>query len=366
LWCVDRPEPIGWGIVGPGTIAGVFAEALARSGAGTVERVFGRSRARGEAFCELHGGRYVETMDDLLNDEAVRAVYVSTPHPTHAAVAAAAMVAGRAVLCEKPMTTSPDETERLIGLSRRQGVPLVEAWMYRTHPQIARLAELIRSGEIGCVRAVRSVFGFPNPAGPPERLLDPALGGGVIYDIGGYPLTLAMIACRTSRGTHWCTPRLLSASGEVSERGVGGRGGVDLHAEAEFELCDQVRASVAVSLTRPLGVSAVVEGERGTISLPNPFLPEGRRDGRVGEVVIESGGQKRTERLVSPHCCFALEAIATAQMLARGEIEPGGSMVNHAESLALARTMALWRRGILGDPGNSTPARPGDARARTP
>jgi len=341
-WCVDRPEPIGWGIVGPGTIAGVFARALQKSGAGTVARVHGRSRERGEAFCAEHGGRFAESMEELLADEAVRAVYVATPHPMHASAVASALVAGRAVLCEKPMTTSPGETERLIGLSRRHGSPLVEAWMYRTHPQIARVAELIGSGELGRVRRVRSAFGFVNPAGPPGRLLDPALGGGVIYDIGGYPLTLAMLACRKNCGTHWCTPRLVSARGEASERGV------DLHAEAEFELCEGVIASLAVSLTRPLGVSGVIECERGTISLPNPFLPEGRRDGRGGEVVIEGGGRTRTERPSSPHCCFALEAIATAQMLARGEIEPGGPMVNHAESRALAAAMEAWRGGVLG------------------
>lgn len=339
-WCVPRPEPIGWGLVGTGAIAAVFAHALHKSGAGSVEAVLSRSPERGEVFCARHGGRPAGSLEEMLADSRVRAVYVATPHPLHATAAEASLIRGRAVLCEKPMTTSPEQTERLIGLARRHGAPLVEGWMYRTHPQIARMKHLICQGEIGTVRHVRSVFGFPKPGGPTGRLIDPALGGGVIFDIGGYPLTFAMLAaqCGVGTGSPPHQPRVVSAGGEVSGRGV------VLHAEGEFSMGGGVTASLAVSFTRHLGVSAVVEGERGTISLPNPFLPEGQRDGTLGEIVIQTHGGTRTERVVSPHDCFALEAIATAQLLAGGEADPVAPMVNHDESIALARASDDWRR----------------------
>ncbi|MFG0305663.1 MAG: Gfo/Idh/MocA family protein [Phycisphaerales bacterium JB040] len=343
-WCVASPEPIGWGIVGPGVIARVFAGALERSGAGRVERVFSRSRDRAEAFASEHSGEWAETLDELVGDDAVQAVYVATPHPMHAPAVEAGLRAGKAVLCEKPLTIEPAETERLVGLAGACGVALVEAWMYRTHPQIARVEQLIREGAIGRVRAVRSVFGVPNPKGPPERLLNPELGGGVIYDIGGYPLTLAMLAARAQAGSDCCPPRLVSARGEASALGV------DVHAEGEFVFetgSGDCRAHLAVSLTSRLGVTGVIEGERGTIELPNPFLPEGRRDGTLGELVVSADGERRAESLPSPHDCFALEAIAVGGLIVHGKPEPVGAMVNHAETLALARAMSEWRAGVL-------------------
>lgn len=343
-WCEASPEPIGWGVVGPGVIARVFAGALERSGAGRVERIFSRSRERAEAFAAEHSGEWAETIEELVGDESVGAVYVSTPHPMHASAVEAALRAGKGVLCEKPLTIEPGETERLVGLAGECGVALVEAWMYRTHPQIARAHQLIREGAIGPVRTVRSVFGAPNPNGPPERLLKPELGGGVIYDIGGYPLTLGMLAARAQAGTDCCPPVLVSARGEVSDLGV------ETHAEGEFAFetgAGECRAHLAVSLTQRLGVTGVIEGEGGVIELPNPFLPEGRRDGTLGELVVTIEGERRVESLASAHDCFALEAIATAGLLARGEVSPWGSMVNHAESIALSRAMEVWRRGII-------------------
>ena len=149
-------DEVRWGIIGPGTIARAFAAGVARSGNGKLVALGARDPKR-PALAEHFPGVRALTPDALLADPEVEAVYVSTPHPHHAEWAIKAAEAGKHVLVEKPLAMTAWEADAAFHAARRAGTFMGEAFMYRLHPQTARLLELIRDGAVGEVRMLKSM-----------------------------------------------------------------------------------------------------------------------------------------------------------------------------------------------------------------
>jgi predicted dehydrogenase len=124
----------------------------------------------------------------LLADPEVDVVYIGLPNSLHAEWAIKATEAGKHVLCEKPLALTAADVDRMAQAARRCGVILQEAIMMCYHPQTLRLKELIASGAIGAVRLIRGAFTFTLER-PGDIRLDPALGGGSLWDLGGYPVS---------------------------------------------------------------------------------------------------------------------------------------------------------------------------------
>jgi predicted dehydrogenase len=184
--------PIRWGIIGTGTIAKKFATALNALGEAKLVAVGSRSQATAEQFGDQFGVAHRHgSYEALVNDPEVDAVYVATPHSAHKDNALAALSARKAVLVEKPFTINSAEAQAVIDFARAQNLLVMEAMWTRFLPLYVRLREMIADGSLGEVRLVTADFGFK--AGPTtnRRLLDPALGGGALLDIGVYPVSLA-------------------------------------------------------------------------------------------------------------------------------------------------------------------------------
>jgi len=177
--------PLRWGILGTGTIAHTFAQALQETATGRLVAVGSRGREAAERFAaELGAVRPHGGYAGLLADAEVEAVYIATPHPAHAEWAIAAARAGKHVLCEKPLTLNRADSERVVAAARAAGVTLMEAYMYRCHPQTERLAALVRDGAVGRLGLIEASFGFHCDFIPGHRLFANALGGGGILDVG--------------------------------------------------------------------------------------------------------------------------------------------------------------------------------------
>lgn len=332
----DLPEPLRWGLIGPGIIAGVFAESLARSGVGRCVSVCGRSIERSSAFAARYGLEALPDLDAVLSS-GIDALYIATPHPFHAESIRLALGAGVAVLCEKPLAMTADTTEELLELD---GV-LLEGWMYRAHPQVDRALQLLREGVIGTVERVVSPFGWVQPYEAQHRLFNPELGGGAILDVGGYPFSMALVIAETvgeeNSGQEW---KLIRATGTE-------RGGVDTHAQAHFEF-PSLKAELSVSLVEDIGMCVTVIGSDGTLTIDEPFLPEGRRDGTIGRIRIEAKGESTEEVATAPHDCFSLEALELTSMLREGRRQPRAPMVSRRESLLIAQALQEWRNALRG------------------
>src|SRR3954471_10300079 len=143
-------DQLAWGILGTGEIARTFAKGRRGWRTGRPVAVASRSRESAEKFGErFNVPKRHASYEALLADPDVRAVYISTPHPMHAEWAIRAAEAGKHILCEKPIGVNYAEAMAIVEAARRHDVFLMEAFMYRCHPQTRRLVELIRGGETG-------------------------------------------------------------------------------------------------------------------------------------------------------------------------------------------------------------------------
>ena len=146
---MTEKSAVGWGIIGPGTIAQAFAANLPRSKTGKLVAIATRNPTKPGLAAAFPGARILSGYDALLADPDVEAIYIATPHPAHAEWAIKAAEAGKHVLCEKPVAVSRAEADAMFHAARKADTFLGEAFMYRHHPQTARLVDLIKSGTIG-------------------------------------------------------------------------------------------------------------------------------------------------------------------------------------------------------------------------
>lgn len=145
-----------WGIIGPGEIADRgFAPALAKAKGSELHSVFGRNLNRTRAFADKFGAAkaYV-SIKEFLEDPALEAVYIATPNSLHAGQAVEAAKAGKHVLCEKPMTTSVADAERMLEACNANGVQVGVVFQNRYHPAHVQAREVIASGELGEIQFV--------------------------------------------------------------------------------------------------------------------------------------------------------------------------------------------------------------------
>jgi predicted dehydrogenase len=257
-----------WGIIGAGGIARVFANGVRFSRTGRVAAVASRTPARGKSLAEDFSiPRLFESYEELLADKEVDAVYVSLIHPHHAEWSIKAAQAGKHVLVEKPLAMNSVQAGRMIDAARRNDVFLMEAFMYRCHPQMARLAELIRGGTIGEVRAIRATFSFSMAFDESSRMFNKALGGGAILDLGCYPASMSRFIAGAAVGTPFADPVRVRACG------VMGPSGVDTYTAATAEFPRGIIAELVCGTTCQLPIEVIVTGTKGRLSLPNPWLP---------------------------------------------------------------------------------------------
>ncbi|GAA4813046.1 Gfo/Idh/MocA family protein [Nocardioides caeni] len=182
---------IGWGILAPGGISQAFATDLALVPDARLVHVGSRTPDRAAGFAQRHGAERYGDYAAVLDDPEVEVVYIGSPHVAHAAQVERALAAGKHVLCEKPLTLDRAGAERLFAAARANDRFLMEAMWSACHPVWRDLAARLHAGELGTPRHLAAEFHFTAPADPGHRLLNPALGGGALHDIGIYPLTFA-------------------------------------------------------------------------------------------------------------------------------------------------------------------------------
>jgi predicted dehydrogenase len=251
-----------WAILGTGGIAERTIRDIRLAGSMDVVAVASRTRASAADFAARHSiGRVFDTVDEAVASDAVDAVYICTPHSSHFGLAREALLAGKHVLCEKPMTLTAVQSAELAALAASRGLFLMEAmWMVFT-PAIAHVLEVIRSGVIGEVRFVEASMGFNFPRTETSRLWDPELGGGALLDLGIYPLAFAQL--------------LLGAPDTVTANGAMEPNGVDLRSTVLLGYADGRTASVSTSMTEVIMPFAVVGGTAGSIVMDPPFFSGG-------------------------------------------------------------------------------------------
>ena len=257
-----------WGIIGASGIARVFCNGLQFSKTGRLAAVASRTPGKADTLADLFDcqTRY-HSYEDLLADDTIDVVYVSNIHLGHAEAVIMAAKAGKHILVEKPIAMNAGEAAEMIEAARANDVFLMEAFMYRCHPQIARMVELIQSGAVGEVLMVRSTFGFYTPFDAHSRVRDKALGGGGILEVGCYPASIARLIAGAAVDRPFLDPIEVKASGALSATGV------DLYTAGTLKFENDIVVEIAAGVGCNIPASAVIYGSDSILSVQNPWLP---------------------------------------------------------------------------------------------
>ena len=186
-------KKIKWGIAGLGNIARKFAGDLKRIPEAELVGVASTNRNRALAFQkEFNGQKAYDNYEDLFLDPHIQVIYIASLNQNHKDMTMAALKAGKGVLCEKPLGLNTEEIRSMIALAKKQNCFLMEAFWSRFNPAIQKTKQWIKEGQIGDPKFIFAEFSFFNlNIDSSHRLMDPKKGGGVLLDIGVYPLFLA-------------------------------------------------------------------------------------------------------------------------------------------------------------------------------
>jgi D-xylose 1-dehydrogenase (NADP+, D-xylono-1,5-lactone-forming) len=243
---------VRWGFLGAGWIASrAVGPAVHAADGAVLDAAAARDLTRAARLGERV--RLLPSYDALVEDPDVDAVYISLTNEVHAKWAIAALRAGKHVLCEKPLAMTAAEVDTMTEAAERHDRLLVEASWYRWHPRVRAAQQLVRDGLIGRVRHVSAGFTFSGDLEGNYRL-DPARGGGALYDVGCYTVSAALWAFGGAPVR------------EVVARQELGPSGVDLVTQAvlTFEHGDAaIRAGIGEAPTQWL----VITGDDGEIQL---------------------------------------------------------------------------------------------------
>ncbi|MBC7376616.1 MAG: Gfo/Idh/MocA family oxidoreductase [Burkholderiaceae bacterium] len=258
-----------WGLIGPGKIAHQFADAVHRLPGAQLGLVFGRERAKAEAFAmqwRRDGAQPRATADlqALLDDASLDGVYIATPHAQHAEFIAACLRAGKPVLCEKPLVAHLAEGQRLVALARERNVFLMEAVWTRFLPIYKTVQAWLQAGDIGPLRGIQSAFCFLAAYDAASRLYNPALAGGSLLDLGIYNLTMTQWVLQQAQGQ--CPePNHIQASGRLAPTGV------DHHVSAMLSFPSDIDAQFICGFDSCADNGLRIFGERGVIRVEQSF-----------------------------------------------------------------------------------------------
>jgi len=183
-------ETVRFGVIGAGRIANKqIGPAIKSARHAVLHAAASRDLARAEAMGPTRAYR---AYDDLIRDPDVDAVFIAAHNGLHKPLTIDALRHGKHVLCEKPLAVNARECEEMIAAAEAAGRHLVEAFMYRYHPQMETAQDLVRNGAIGELRVVQASFRF-NLTRPDDVRFRPEWGGGALLDVGCYGVDISRL-----------------------------------------------------------------------------------------------------------------------------------------------------------------------------
>jgi len=311
-----RGAPVAWGILSTARIGAALVAGARESEGAEVVAVASRSEVSARAFADAHGiPRAHGSYDALLADPDVEAVYVPLPNGMHVDWAVRALAAGKHVLCEKPLGRRAARVEEAFDVAEREGRVLSEAFMWRHHPQTARLRALLDEGAIGEPRLVRASFSFVALDG--DVRLDAALDGGALMDVGSYCVSGARLVAGEPQS--------------VSAQAV--RSGVDTRLTGLLRFDGDVLATIDCGLDVVARHELEVCGTDGRVVLADPWHC------REPRIVLERSGEREVLDIAAANS-YRLELDDVSAAIRDGR-EP---LLGRADAVGQARAIeALYR-----------------------
>jgi len=252
---------IRWGIISSAKIARTALMPAIESASNAELVVVGTPRPdRIQESVDRYGFRVLPSYEAVLEDPEVDAIYNPLPNGMHAAWTIKALEAGKHVLCEKPFTVEPSEIDGMVAAAESTGKWLMEAFMYRFHPQMPLAKEVLDSGRIGQLRTIRAAFSFNSAPNPENPRFQEGQGPGALLDVGCYCVNAIRFFSDgvPLAATAWSSWHAESG-GDLTTNGV-------LEYETHSALFD-------CSFESAFRMGVEIVGSDGRIEIPKPWLP---------------------------------------------------------------------------------------------
>jgi D-xylose 1-dehydrogenase (NADP+, D-xylono-1,5-lactone-forming) len=289
-------------------------EGIQSSGVAELAAIASRRGETAHAWAAEYGiPRAYDSYEALLADPGIEAVYIPLANDQHAKITMLAAAAGKHVLCEKPLARTVDEAAQMAAACRRHGVILMEAFMWRHHPRVRRVCEMIAAGELGELRLVKMDFSFDIDRN--DWRLQAQQGGGALFDLGCYGINAARLFTRSEpvEITGWMRPHTT---------------GVDMTAGFQLRFASGALALLDCSFECPYRNRLEVVGTKAAVELPEGVLP-----GNKSELILRRG--ERDERVsFGPAQQYAEQVKAFCESVNRGAlVEPAEDGLANMQAL---------------------------------
>ncbi|MGQ9555930.1 MAG: aldo/keto reductase, partial [Anaerolineae bacterium] len=331
-------HPLRWGILGTGAIAHSFAKALLNSNTGELVAVGSRTAATAERFADEFGvaNRHA-SYQSLMADPEVDAIYIALPNHLHLEWVIRCAEAGKHILCEKPLASNYAEAMVAVEAAHYHDVFLMEAFMYRCHPQTARLAELVRQHVIGDVRLIEARFSFNvgQPRYDQFRHQSASAGGGIM-DVGCYCTSAARLIAGASTGKDVAEPLEVKGCAYLDPIGR-----IDEWASAVCRFPGDIIANLTCGMMVSVDSMVAVWGSDGHILVPNPWFP-----GEKSEILLFQQKEKEPQKIevITGSPLYTIEADTVARSLERRQAS--APCMTWDDSLGNMKTLDCWRKDV--------------------
>lgn len=278
-------EKVMWGILGCANIAiGALIPAIKKSDSGELLSIASRSKERAKKVARDFGiPKVYGSYDELLLDNEVEAVYISLPNHLHKEWTIESAEKGKHILCEKPLGLNARECREMFEECRKNGVLLMEAFMYRFHAQTLLAKKIVDSGEIGQIKLMRSGFSFVFPIGSLSKDIrgKKDYGGGSLFDLGYYCVNVSRYIMGEEPVEVYATTNIHSSLG------------IDLSLESILSFSRGRRSLIDCSFERTGTQFYEIMGTEGSVKVPLAFLP-GKN---LPQVLVKKGEEVETHKL---------------------------------------------------------------------
>ncbi len=321
-----------WGILGAARIIRSLVPPLQASEGNELVALASRSPERAEAEARRFGiPRAFGSYEALLADPGIDVVYVPVPNAFHGEWTERAVRAGKHVLCEKPLAITLEEVDRVTTAAREARVVVAEAFMYRHHPQTLKVRELVAGGTVGEPCLVRGAFTFTLTRETDVRL-DPAKGGGCVWDVGCYPVSYARFV-------------LGEEPAEAFGWQVAGRTGIDETFSGQLRFPSGALLAFDCGFRAPFRTFMEIVGSEGVITVARPFKP-----GLAETILLTRGEETETIPVTGQELYRGeVEDMAAAVLLGRTpRVSLADSRANVAALIALLRSAREGKPVVVG------------------
>ena len=330
---------IKWGIIGSGNIADAFAHSVKYCQDSDLVSVFGRNEEAVKQFSSKFTIKSYTNLDSFFTSDEIDAVYIATPHSSHFTYSLEAIKNNKHILCEKPLTMNYLESMTLLSLAKEAKVFLMEAYMYRTHPQTFNILDhldLFKNTQEKIF--IESSFGFSAELPKEHRLRNPLLGGGAILDVGCYPLSMVKLIAGNLQGMPFADPESIIATGRLDETGV------DLQSEAHLVFSDQIEAKISCAIDEEYSNDLKIKSGNLELIVEQPWHCGQFQDGNSSIKILDSGDLIKEVSYLDTVGLFTREIDHASKCIQEEKFE--SALVSHADTQSNMLWLDKWRQEV--------------------